>query len=481
MSWPASCPYPAKSGLKRAHARRLGNLACMSTISFARGIPAPECLPVEELADCARVAVERDGRTILSYGPSPGYEPLREWIADAARRRPVARLPDERLAAGVRVPRAAPRAGQARARRAADLRPAAEDPARARRRRRSCSPATTTGSTRTRSSRRYARPGDAAFLYLIPTFQNPSGRTLQPGAAPPDRRARSRSTTCSCWRTIPTGSCATRARRCRRSSSSRAATRRLQLVVLEDDRAGPASRLVRVPGGARARRSRRPPPRPTSRRCCSARRPCTSSSGAAASSRTSSASAGLLGARRDAMLEALDRDLPAVHARRGPAGGYFLWLELDGVDASRPAARAPRRPASPSSRGPTSAARPTRLRLAFSFVSPDEIGTASPASPPRCPSRPEVWRPGGGHRGCSRHAAERHEAGLARRLKRARRRAEGGTGTLRGHRAERVTAEVAVVAGRSVLSGHRGSLPGVFVGVGRRHATTGYRLRKGLA
>src|SRR3954471_12829881 len=50
-------------------------------ISFARGVPAPECLPVEQLADCARAALERDGRTILSYGPSPGYGPLREWIA----------------------------------------------------------------------------------------------------------------------------------------------------------------------------------------------------------------------------------------------------------------------------------------------------------------------------------------------------------------------------------------------------------------
>jgi 2-aminoadipate transaminase len=51
-------------------------------ISFARGVPAPECLPVEELADCARAALERDGRTILSYGPSPGYAPLREWLAE---------------------------------------------------------------------------------------------------------------------------------------------------------------------------------------------------------------------------------------------------------------------------------------------------------------------------------------------------------------------------------------------------------------
>jgi len=54
----------------------------VETISFARGIPAPELLPVSELADCARAAIERDGRTILNYGPAGGYAPLRAWIAD---------------------------------------------------------------------------------------------------------------------------------------------------------------------------------------------------------------------------------------------------------------------------------------------------------------------------------------------------------------------------------------------------------------
>src|SRR6267154_4850126 len=53
----------------------------MGVISFARGIPAPECLPVAELADCARAAIERDGASVLSYGPGGGYAPLREWIA----------------------------------------------------------------------------------------------------------------------------------------------------------------------------------------------------------------------------------------------------------------------------------------------------------------------------------------------------------------------------------------------------------------
>jgi len=53
----------------------------METISFARGVPAPECLPVNELAECARTVLERDGKTILSYGSAAGYLPLRELIA----------------------------------------------------------------------------------------------------------------------------------------------------------------------------------------------------------------------------------------------------------------------------------------------------------------------------------------------------------------------------------------------------------------
>jgi 2-aminoadipate transaminase len=53
----------------------------MGPISFARGIPAPECLPAADLAECARAAVERGGDGVLNYGPAGGYGPLREWIA----------------------------------------------------------------------------------------------------------------------------------------------------------------------------------------------------------------------------------------------------------------------------------------------------------------------------------------------------------------------------------------------------------------
>src|ERR671923_2552582 len=53
----------------------------METISLARGVPAPECVPVEELAECARAALRDDGATILSYGAAGGYAPLRRHIA----------------------------------------------------------------------------------------------------------------------------------------------------------------------------------------------------------------------------------------------------------------------------------------------------------------------------------------------------------------------------------------------------------------
>jgi 2-aminoadipate transaminase len=54
----------------------------VETIAFTRGVPAPDCLPVAEIADSARAAVERDGTTVLNYGPVAGYGPLREWVAE---------------------------------------------------------------------------------------------------------------------------------------------------------------------------------------------------------------------------------------------------------------------------------------------------------------------------------------------------------------------------------------------------------------
>ncbi len=53
----------------------------MAVFSFARGNPSPDILPVAQLAECAQAVLAREGREILNYGPAAGYGPLREWIA----------------------------------------------------------------------------------------------------------------------------------------------------------------------------------------------------------------------------------------------------------------------------------------------------------------------------------------------------------------------------------------------------------------
>lgn len=51
-------------------------------ISFARGVPSPDMFPYAQLAESARRAVEVHGRTALNYGPPAGFGPLREWVAE---------------------------------------------------------------------------------------------------------------------------------------------------------------------------------------------------------------------------------------------------------------------------------------------------------------------------------------------------------------------------------------------------------------
>ena len=54
-----------------------GVLPAEGVISFARGIPSPDLLPVAQLEECAGAAIRRNGRVALNYGPPAGYEPLR--------------------------------------------------------------------------------------------------------------------------------------------------------------------------------------------------------------------------------------------------------------------------------------------------------------------------------------------------------------------------------------------------------------------
>ncbi|HEV8103224.1 MAG TPA: PLP-dependent aminotransferase family protein [Gaiellaceae bacterium] len=341
----------------------------MATISFARGIPAPECLAVEDLADCARAVLERDGRTILSYGPSPGYGPLREWLAarhdvDASR----IFLTNGSLQGFVFLARSLAPPGK----RVLVEQPTYDRPLKILRELGAeiaplhCDEDGLDPDALEAALRSGEPP---AFLYLIPTFQNPSGRTLSA-----ERRHRIVEL-----------------------------AQEHELLVLEDDPYG----LVRYEGD----------PLPSLFDLSKGEVVYSSSFSktiapglrvgwfvlpeALARQVEATATAtyitpvllgqatvyefvsrglfeanlerviGLLRVRRDAMFAALDSELPEAPATR-PDGGYFVWLSLDGADVGAVLARAEEQGVT-FVPGPDFGGGPDTLRLAFSFVSPEEI------------------------------------------------------------------------------------------------------------
>ena len=153
-------------------------------ISFARGAPAPECLDAVLLADCARSAIEGDP-SVLAYGPGGGDGPLREWLGarhGVAPARVVVTngglqgfvfYAEELLAERPgRVLVEAPtydRPLKILTRLGADVSAVAMDGE----------------GLDPDALERELGAGEISFLYTIPTFQNPSGRTLST-----DRRRR---------------------------------------------------------------------------------------------------------------------------------------------------------------------------------------------------------------------------------------------------------------------------------------------------
>src|SRR3954464_8475649 len=150
----------------------------MGLVSFARGVPAPECLAVEDIADSARAAIESDGAAVLSYGPGGGYAPLREWIAGRHGVEPsrvvvtsgslqgFVFLVEQLVQPGARVLVEAPtydRPLKILARLGADVVPLAMDD---------------DGLVPEALEQALGQGAKPAFLYTIATFQNPSGRTL---------------------------------------------------------------------------------------------------------------------------------------------------------------------------------------------------------------------------------------------------------------------------------------------------------------
>jgi 2-aminoadipate transaminase len=52
-------------------------------ISFAGGLPAPECFPVRDFQDACRWVLGHDPEHALQYSPTEGYPPLKDYLIDA--------------------------------------------------------------------------------------------------------------------------------------------------------------------------------------------------------------------------------------------------------------------------------------------------------------------------------------------------------------------------------------------------------------
>jgi len=66
-------------------------------ISFAGGLPSPLTFPVEHMKAAFDTVLSQQGKVALQYGPSDGYAPLREWIADSLSIEGVTITPDQVL------------------------------------------------------------------------------------------------------------------------------------------------------------------------------------------------------------------------------------------------------------------------------------------------------------------------------------------------------------------------------------------------
>ena len=63
-------------------------------ISFAGGLPSPQTFPVDAFAAACATVLKTDGRAALQYAASEGYGPLREWVAaDLGRQSALAGMP----------------------------------------------------------------------------------------------------------------------------------------------------------------------------------------------------------------------------------------------------------------------------------------------------------------------------------------------------------------------------------------------------
>jgi len=66
-------------------------------ISFAGGLPSPQTFPIEAMREACERVLSQDGKVALQYAASEGYAPLREWVAHDLLKQGMTVSPDQVL------------------------------------------------------------------------------------------------------------------------------------------------------------------------------------------------------------------------------------------------------------------------------------------------------------------------------------------------------------------------------------------------
>jgi 2-aminoadipate transaminase len=66
-------------------------------ISFAGGLPSPDTFPIAAMAEATQKVLTEDGRSALQYAASEGYGPLRDWVAHDLKKQGMTVNPDQVL------------------------------------------------------------------------------------------------------------------------------------------------------------------------------------------------------------------------------------------------------------------------------------------------------------------------------------------------------------------------------------------------
>jgi 2-aminoadipate transaminase len=97
VSWPKIFA-DRTSRMKASDIRELLKLTARpEVISLAGGLPAPELFPIDEYRRAFEWVLETNGSAALQYGPSEGYRPLRDFLAARMTRLGIPAEPDEVL------------------------------------------------------------------------------------------------------------------------------------------------------------------------------------------------------------------------------------------------------------------------------------------------------------------------------------------------------------------------------------------------